>query len=126
MVTFLGSDALTEAAIVLFSLFLFLLNLAVSKCLNHVFVLYCELSQVLFIVPCWLERGEGQGSKGISSKPRGLQKSIFFFRVVLLSPFSLSLTRVAMAEVVHRNLESMLPQLEELESSGIFTHDEIK
>ncbi|XP_064406834.1 U3 small nucleolar RNA-associated protein 6 homolog [Halichondria panicea] len=31
-----------------------------------------------------------------------------------------------MAEVVHRNLESMLPQLEELESSGIFTHDEIK
>lgn len=31
-----------------------------------------------------------------------------------------------MAEVVHRNLESMLPQLEELEASGIFSHNEIK
>jgi hypothetical protein len=31
-----------------------------------------------------------------------------------------------MAEVVHRNLETMLPQLEALENSGIFSHDEIK
>ena len=31
-----------------------------------------------------------------------------------------------MAEVVHKNLEAMLPQLEELESSGIFSHDEIR
>lgn len=31
-----------------------------------------------------------------------------------------------MAEIVHRNLEAMLPQLESLESSGIFSHDEIK
>lgn len=31
-----------------------------------------------------------------------------------------------MAEVVHRNLEAMLPQLEEFESSGIFTHWEIR
>ena len=32
----------------------------------------------------------------------------------------------AMAEVVHRNLETMLPQLEALENSGIFSHDEIR
>lgn len=31
-----------------------------------------------------------------------------------------------MAEVVHRNLEAMLPQLEELEASGIFSHEEIR
>ena len=31
-----------------------------------------------------------------------------------------------MAEVVHRNLEAMLPQLEELETSGIFTREEIR
>lgn len=31
-----------------------------------------------------------------------------------------------MAEVVHRNLEAMLPQLEALESTGVFSHDEIK
>lgn len=31
-----------------------------------------------------------------------------------------------MAEVVHRNLESMLPELEELERSGIFSHEEIR
>ena len=31
-----------------------------------------------------------------------------------------------MAEVVHRSLEAMLPQLEELESSGIFSHVEIR
>ena len=31
-----------------------------------------------------------------------------------------------MAEVVHRNLEAMVPQLEELETSGIFTHEEIR
>ena len=31
-----------------------------------------------------------------------------------------------MAEVVHRNLESMLPELEELERSGIFTHEEVR
>ena len=31
-----------------------------------------------------------------------------------------------MAEVVHRNLELMLPELEELERSGIFSPDEIK
>ena len=31
-----------------------------------------------------------------------------------------------MAEVVHRNLESMLPELEELERSGIFSHQEIR
>ena len=33
---------------------------------------------------------------------------------------------VKMAEVVHRNLEAMLPQLEELEASGIFSHQEIR
>ena len=31
-----------------------------------------------------------------------------------------------MAEVVHRNLESMLPELEELERSGIFSHEEVR
>lgn len=31
-----------------------------------------------------------------------------------------------MAEVVHRNLEAMLPELEELERSGIFTHEEVR
>lgn len=31
-----------------------------------------------------------------------------------------------MAEVVHRNLELMLPELEELERSGIFSPQEIK
>ena len=31
-----------------------------------------------------------------------------------------------MAEVVHRNLELMLPDLEELERSGIFSPEEIK
>ena len=31
-----------------------------------------------------------------------------------------------MAELVHRNLESMLPELEELERSGIFSHEEIR
>lgn len=31
-----------------------------------------------------------------------------------------------MAEVVHRNLELMLPELEELERSGIFSPEEIK
>ena len=31
-----------------------------------------------------------------------------------------------MAEVVHRNLELMLPELEELERSGIFSPHEIK
>lgn len=31
-----------------------------------------------------------------------------------------------MAENVHRSLEAMLPQLEELESSGIFSHEEIR
>lgn len=31
-----------------------------------------------------------------------------------------------MAEVVHRNLESMLPELEELERSSIFTHEEVR
>ena len=34
--------------------------------------------------------------------------------------------RWRMAEVVHRNLESMLPELEELERSGIFTHEEVR
>jgi len=33
---------------------------------------------------------------------------------------------VIMAEVVHRNLELMLPELEELERSGIFSPEEIK
>ena len=31
-----------------------------------------------------------------------------------------------MAEVVHRNLEAMLPELEELERSGIFAHEEVR
>ena len=31
-----------------------------------------------------------------------------------------------MAEIVHRNLEAMVPQLEELETSAIFSHEEIK
>ena len=28
--------------------------------------------------------------------------------------------------MVHRNLESMLPELEELERSGIFSHEEVR
>ncbi len=31
-----------------------------------------------------------------------------------------------MAELVNKNLESMLPELEELERTGIFTHQEIR
>ena len=34
--------------------------------------------------------------------------------------------RGIMAELVHKNLESMLPELEELERSGIFSHEEIR
>ena len=121
MVTFLGSDALTEATIVLFSLFLFLL---VSKCLNHVFVLVREVKFFL-LDHAGLKGGRGRGQRALVAS-HVVCTRVSSSRVVLLSPFSLSLTRVAMAEVVHRNLESMLPQLEELESSGIFTHDEIK
>lgn len=38
----------------------------------------------------------------------------------------LRVKQYSMAEVVHRNLELMLPDLEELERSGIFSPEEIK
>ncbi len=61
VVTFLGSDALTEATIVLFSLFLFLL---VSKCLNHVFVLVREVKFFL-LDHAGLKGGRGRGQRAL-------------------------------------------------------------
>ena len=48
----------------------------------------------------------------------------FFVRALCLAPRACF--EAKMAEVVHRKLESMLPELEELERVGIFNRSEIR